>query len=77
MNDLAKAKTETRAWFESLRDRICAAFEGLEDGLAGTHRELPAGRFELDCALHHLHDLEGLDQTHAPGAGGTGRDGMR
>jgi len=40
-------KIEAAAWFRSLRDRICAAFESLEDELAGTpHRDLPAGRFE-------------------------------
>ncbi len=35
---------ETAAWFESLRDRICAAFEAIEDALAASER--PAGRFE-------------------------------
>jgi coproporphyrinogen III oxidase len=44
--DLTQAKAQTRAWFESLRDRICAAFEALEDELTGTHGELPPGRFE-------------------------------
>ncbi|HEX2113630.1 MAG TPA: oxygen-dependent coproporphyrinogen oxidase [Alphaproteobacteria bacterium] len=39
-------KTEAAAWFESLRDRICAAFEAIEDELTGTHAELPPGRFE-------------------------------
>jgi coproporphyrinogen III oxidase len=39
-------KTEAAAWFESLRDRICAAFEAIEDELTGTHAELAPGRFE-------------------------------
>ncbi|WP_419899801.1 oxygen-dependent coproporphyrinogen oxidase [Roseomonas sp. USHLN139] len=35
-----------RAWFESLRDRICAEFEAIEDALAeGPQAGLPAGRF--------------------------------
>jgi coproporphyrinogen III oxidase len=42
----ADHKDQARIWFESLRDRICAAFEQLEDDLRGTrHRDLPAGRF--------------------------------
>jgi coproporphyrinogen III oxidase len=36
-----------RAWFEALRDRICAAFEAVEDDHgAAAHAELPPGRFE-------------------------------
>ncbi len=36
-----------RAWFESLRDRLCAEFEAIEDELAGgPHASLPPGRFE-------------------------------
>jgi coproporphyrinogen III oxidase len=48
---VAHRKDEARAWFESLRDRICAAFEQIEGELTGTpdHEsgsELPAGTFE-------------------------------
>lgn len=36
-----------RAWFEELRDRLCAAFEAIEDALeTGPHAGLPPGRFE-------------------------------
>ncbi len=38
-------KQEATAWFAELRDRICAALERVEDELAGTHKELPPGRF--------------------------------
>jgi coproporphyrinogen III oxidase len=46
MTDIAAAKTATRAWFESLRDRLCAEFEKIETELAGPQAELPPGRFE-------------------------------
>ncbi|HTJ65371.1 MAG TPA: oxygen-dependent coproporphyrinogen oxidase [Alphaproteobacteria bacterium] len=39
-------KARAEAWFRTLRDRICAAFEKLEDDLTGPHADLPAGRFE-------------------------------
>jgi coproporphyrinogen III oxidase len=39
-------KAEAAAWFESLRDRICAAFEACEDALTGAHADLKPGRFE-------------------------------
>jgi coproporphyrinogen III oxidase len=36
-----------RAWFEQLRDRICAAFEAIEDDYAGeAHSDVAPGRFE-------------------------------
>jgi coproporphyrinogen III oxidase len=39
-------KVDAEAWFRALRDRICAAFERLEDELTGTHADLPPARFE-------------------------------
>ncbi len=43
--DIDACKEAARIWFETLRDRICVTFEAIEDELAGTHRELPPGRF--------------------------------
>ena len=37
-------KSQAETWFKSLRDTICAAFEGLEE--KGGDPSLPAGRFE-------------------------------
>jgi coproporphyrinogen III oxidase len=34
------------AWFETLRDKICAEFEKIETELTGMHAELPPGKFE-------------------------------
>jgi coproporphyrinogen III oxidase len=45
-NTEAVRKEQAAAWFASLRDDICAAFEALEDAHAGTFAARPAGRFE-------------------------------
>jgi coproporphyrinogen III oxidase len=44
--DTTTHQTRATDWFRALRDRICAAFETLEDQLTGTYAERPAGRFE-------------------------------
>lgn len=49
------------AWFQSLRDRICGAFEALEDEGGG---DAPAGRFART-------PWQRTDHSGAPGGGGT------
>ena len=38
-------KEAARAWFESLRDRLCAAFEAIEDAPGTPFADRPPGRF--------------------------------
>ena len=45
--DLEARRSAARAWFESLRDRICAEFERLEDGAAADLYGEAPGRFEF------------------------------
>src|SRR4051794_27013554 len=58
-------KSNARAWFERLRDDICAALEAIEDALPGSAplAELPAGRFTRT-------PWSRSDHTWSPGGGG-------
>jgi coproporphyrinogen III oxidase len=45
--DKEAQKTEARDWFVELRDRMCAAFESIEEDYDGPlAKDLPAGKFE-------------------------------
>ena len=63
--EIETRKNRARGWFESLRDRITAAFEELEDGLpAGAPlSDRPGGRFIRT-------PWSRTDHTGAPGGGG-------
>ncbi|MEZ5889926.1 MAG: oxygen-dependent coproporphyrinogen oxidase [Xanthobacteraceae bacterium] len=56
-------KERARAWFEALRDDICAAFEALEDEAPATLYPDPPGRFVR-------RPWSRTDHTGAPGGGG-------
>jgi len=43
---LPERQARARAWFETLRDRLCAAFEALEDAASPDLYDGPPGRFE-------------------------------
>ena len=52
-SQLAPEKEEARAWFEGLRDDLCAALERIEDELPATAAaERPPGRFERKAWSH-------------------------
>jgi coproporphyrinogen III oxidase len=62
---LEARKARARAWFETLRDDICAAFEAVEDTLpqGAPLAERPAGRFART-------PWQRTDHSGAPGGGG-------
>ena len=44
---IASRRQDAQDWFQGLRDRICAAFEAIEDDYCVAHPDVgPAGRFE-------------------------------
>jgi len=45
MGTTDERKERARVWFEELRDRLCAAFEAIEDEATGQSADRPAGRF--------------------------------
>ncbi|QZO01337.1 oxygen-dependent coproporphyrinogen oxidase [Chenggangzhangella methanolivorans] len=59
-DDIDARKTQARAWFETLRDRIHQSLEAIEDEAGG---EAPAGRFERT-------PWSRADHTGADGGGG-------
>jgi coproporphyrinogen III oxidase len=46
MSEVETRKAQAKAWFEVLRDRICAALETLEDEVRQNPAERPPGRFQ-------------------------------
>nr|WP_316015856.1 oxygen-dependent coproporphyrinogen oxidase [Roseobacter sp. HKCCA0434] len=54
---MIEEKRRAADWFASLRDAICAAFEGLEDAQTeGPFADLPPGRFERKPTVRHSDD---------------------
>lgn len=68
----AARKDEARLWFEALRDRLCAAFEAIEDEAAGLSHYGPAtpGRFARTAWTRPTTD--GDTDADAGGGGGGG-----
>jgi coproporphyrinogen III oxidase len=65
MSETEARQARARIWFEELRDRICAAFEAIEDEYEGPLKDRPAGRFQRKA-------WERNDETGDGGSGGGG-----
>ncbi|MDX2205709.1 MAG: oxygen-dependent coproporphyrinogen oxidase, partial [Hyphomicrobiaceae bacterium] len=63
---LESCKRQAQAWFERLRDELCAAFERLEDEVP-----TPPGRAHGAPGRFQRTPWERKDHTGAPGGGGT------
>src|SRR5215813_10052418 len=61
--DITARQVRAKAWFEQLRDDICAAFEALED-------EAPASLYPGEPARFLRTPWQRTDHTGAPGGGG-------
>ncbi|MFM8533853.1 MAG: oxygen-dependent coproporphyrinogen oxidase [Acidimicrobiia bacterium] len=67
--ELETAKQQARAWFESLRDRICAELEKIDNEYTGKqHGELPPGKFERK-SWQRPRDAEGPHKDQDRGGG--------
>ena len=71
---IEEKKSLAEAWFQSLRDQICASFETLERDLTGSHQDREAGTFEKtvwDRATHgKTEDEVKAAQAHVGEMGG-------
>ena len=63
MSDMEQKKETAKAWFETLRDEICASYEKLEDDYQGPLKDRPAERFQRKS-------WDRTDEDGAPGGGG-------
>ncbi len=65
MSDIEQRKARAAAWFEDLRNQICAAFDRLEDEVGAPNDTGAPGRFERT-------EWRRADPTRADGDGGGG-----
>jgi coproporphyrinogen III oxidase len=71
----AGMKAQAQAWFESLRDQICAAFEAIEDEMAASVPGAEAGRFTRTPWERPIERGPGETGAGETGAGETGPGG--